>query len=105
MHIWSKANENSDLGWFVYVAVNEYMPDIVKIGFTGNVYRRMIELSCEFPARFEVLEKYEFGTKQGARTMEKFLFKELKEHRININREFFFKKCLPQLREVISKIN
>lgn len=74
---------------FVYILVNEYMPDVYKVGCTERApHERAAELSKStgVPAPFEVLcyiEAHEF------QVLERDLHAWLKNFRISDNREFF----------------
>ena len=72
----------------VYVLTNESMPDLIKIGITGDLEARLKRLSSktEVPLPFEC---YYCCEVESAKEIEKMLHNVLEEHRINPKREFF----------------
>ena len=73
---------------FVYILTNPTIPDLVKIGRTGNLEQRMRVLSSQagVPVPFEC---YYCCEVEEARNVEKRLHFGLGDHRINPKREFF----------------
>lgn len=74
---------------FVYILVNEYMPDVYKVGCTErSPHERAAELSkpTGVPSPFEVLCYAEFEDFQ---SVERDMHEWLSPHRISANREFF----------------
>lgn len=74
---------------FVYIACNECMPDIYKIGFTNNPpMQRMEELSksTSVPAEFKLVC---YAEVDNAESLEKHMHDSFDEFRVSPNREFF----------------
>ena len=71
----------------VYILTNESMPDLVKIGITDNLERRIRELdNTSTPLPFECFYAVEV---QNASAIEKKIHEGLDDKRIRHNREFF----------------
>jgi hypothetical protein len=71
----------------VYILTNESMPDLVKIGITDNLERRIRELdNTSTPLPFECFYAVEV---QNASAIEKKIHEGLDDKRIRQNREFF----------------
>jgi len=74
---------------FVYFCRNRYMPNVVKIGYTDRApMQRMVELSAStsIPDEFKLICYAEFDN---AKAWESEIHSQLKDYRINVNREFF----------------
>jgi hypothetical protein len=73
----------------VYILVNESMPDIIKIGKTENLERRIKELDVtSTPLPFECFYAVELGSEE-ADSIEKNMHRGLEQFRVRKNREFF----------------
>ena len=71
----------------VYILTNESMPDMIKIGITDNLERRMKELdNTSTPLPFECYYAVEV---QDAKVIEKKIHEGLDDKRVRQNREFF----------------
>ena len=71
----------------VYILTNESMPDLVKIGITDNLERRIRELdNTSTPLPFECFYAVEV---ENASAIEKKIHEGLDDKRIRQNREFF----------------
>jgi len=92
----------------VYILTNECMPDIVKIGITDNLERRIKELdTTSTPLPFECFYAVEV---QDASVIEKKLHQGLDECRVRRNREYFYTsperaKSLLEIAEVMGGKN
>jgi hypothetical protein len=76
----------------VYILTNESMPDIIKIGITDNLSRRLRELdNTSSPLPFECFYALEVDD---ARGIEKLLHQAFDDKRVRQNREFF--NCTPE---------
>jgi len=76
----------------VYILTNESMPDIIKIGITDNLSRRLRELdNTSSPLPFECFYALEVDD---ARGIEKLLHQAFYDKRVRQNREFF--NCTPE---------
>jgi len=76
----------------VYILTNESMPDIIKIGITENLSRRLRELdNTSSPLPFECFYALEVDD---ARGIEKLLHQAFDDKRVRQNREFF--NCTPE---------
>jgi hypothetical protein len=71
---------------YVYVFINEHIPESVKIGTTTNVGRRIKELSANVPENYKCFHSEEVND---GKIVEKFLHKIFEKNRIRENREFF----------------
>lgn len=77
----------SDAKGIIYILINEYMPDLVKIGATKDVERHMSSLnSTSVPLPFEC---FYACTVNDCRSVEKALYDAFKDSRVNERREFF----------------
>ena len=71
----------------VYILTNESMPDIIKIGITDNLARRLKDLdNTSTPLPFECFYALEVDD---ARSIEKLLHEAFDDKRVRQNREFF----------------
>ena len=71
----------------VYILTNESMPDIIKIGITDNLFRRLKELdNTSTPLPFECFYALEV---EDAQSIEKLLHEAFDDKRVRQNREFF----------------
>jgi len=71
----------------VYILTNESMPDIIKIGITDNISRRLKDLdNTSTPLPFECFYALEVDD---ARSIEKLLHEAFDDKRVRPNREFF----------------
>ncbi len=72
---------------YVYVATNSSFPGLVKIGVSGNAYKRMVTLfNTSVPTPFEMSFKL---LNVNATTIERMVHQQLESFRITRNREFF----------------
>ena len=80
----------------VYILTNESMPDIIKIGTTDNLPKRMRDLdNTSAPLPFECFYALAFeDTSEIARIIEKLLHETFDDKRVRQNREFF--NCTPE---------
>ena len=84
----------------VYILINESMPDIIKIGITENLSRRLRELdNTSTPLPFECF--YALAV-DDARGIEKLLHEAFDDKRVRQNREFF--NCAPEQAKSALKI-
>ena len=84
----------------VYILTNESMPDIIKIGITDNLFRRLKELdNTSTPLPFECFYALEV---EDAQSIEKLLHEAFDDKRVRQNREFF--NCLPEQAKSALKI-
>ena len=84
----------------VYILTNESMSDIIKIGITDNLSRRLRELdNTSTPLPFECFYAVEVDD---ARTIESLLHEAFDDKRIRQNREFF--NCTPEQAKSALKI-
>ena len=74
----------------VYIFINQSMPDIVKIGITDNVERRVKELSGStgVPLPFECY--YAVKVSEDAKKLEKKIHEGFDKQRVRREREFFY---------------
>lgn len=74
----------------VYVFINPEMPNLVKIGKTANLNRRLRDLSLPtgVPGRFECVYAVQTDSSEKAAKIEKLLFDAFSPHRRS-NKEFF----------------
>lgn len=85
----------------IYILTNESMPDIIKIGITDNLYRRIRELDgTSTPLPFECF--YALEVEENALDIEKHLHETFDDKRIRQNREFF--NCPPEQAKSALKI-
>ena len=71
----------------VYILTNESMPDIIKIGITDNLSRRLRDLdNTSTPLPFECFYALEV---EDAQSIEKLLHEAFDDKRVRQNREFF----------------
>ena len=76
----------------VYILTNESMPDIIKIGITDNLSRRLRDLdNTSTPLPFECFYALEV---EDAQSIEKLLHEAFDDKRVRQNREFF--NCTPE---------
>ena len=76
----------------VYILTNESMPDIVKIGITDNLSKRLKDLdNTSTPLPFECFYALEVEDAQG---IEKLLHEAFDDKRVRHKREFFY--CTPE---------
>ena len=74
----------------VYILTNQAMPDLIKIGITDNLVRRMRELDkTGTPLPFECYYAVEINDKSKIRFIEKKIHESFDDKRIRQNREFF----------------
>ena len=80
----------------VYILTNESMPDIIKIGTTDNLQRRMRDLdNTSVPLPFECFYALKFEDTFGIeRRIEKLLHETFDDKKVRQNREFF--NCTPE---------
>ena len=84
----------------VYILTNESMPDIIKIGITDNLLRRLKELdNTSTPLPFECFYALEV---EDAKSIEKLLHEAFDDKRVRQNREFF--NCPPEQAKSALKI-
>ena len=84
----------------VYILTNESMPDIIKIGITDNLFRRLKELdNTSTPLPFECFYALEV---EDAQSIEKLLHESFDDKRVRQNREFF--NCPPEQAKSALKI-
>ena len=84
----------------VYILTNESMPDIIKIGITDNLLRRLKELdNTSTPLPFECFYALEV---EDAQSIEKLLHEAFDDKRVRQNREFF--NCPPEQAKSALKI-
>ena len=84
----------------VYFLTNESMPDIIKIGITDNLFRRLKELdNTSTPLPFECFYALEV---EDAQSIEKLLHEAFDDKRVRQNREFF--NCPPEQAKSALKI-
>ena len=84
----------------VYILTNESMPDIIKIGITDNLFRRLKELdNTSTPLPFECFYALEV---EDAQSIEKLLHEAFDDKRVRQNREFF--NCPPEQAKSALKI-
>ncbi|WP_163340938.1 GIY-YIG nuclease family protein [Desulfopila sp. IMCC35008] len=82
---------------YVYILSNESMPDIVKVGKTNDIKRRLKELqSTGVPTPFKIEKLWRCKT---SLNYEKYLHDKLNNYRISNSREFFHSKILDELDE------
>ena len=85
----------------VYILTNECMSDIIKIGITDNLSRRLRELdNTSTPLPFECFYAVEVDD---ARAIEKLLHEAFDDKRVRPNREFF--NCTPEQAKSALKIS
>ena len=85
----------------VYILTNECMSDIIKIGITENLSRRLRELdNTSTPLPFECFYAVEVDD---ARAIEKLLHETFDDKRVRPNREFF--NCTPEQAKSALKIS
>ena len=74
----------------VYIFINQSMPDMVKIGITDNVERRVKELSGStgVPLPFECY--YAVKVSEDAKKLEKKIHEGFDKQRVRREREFFY---------------
>jgi len=79
--------ENTKKGW-VYAATNDFMPDVIKIGFTKDLEQRIKSLSnnTNIPEKFEYVHTRLFEDCEKA---EKIVHKILEQYRVPSGKEFF----------------
>jgi len=74
----------------IYILTNQSMPDVVKIGITDNLARRMRELDrTGTPLPFECYHAVEINDKSKINFIEKKIHESFDDKRIRQNREFF----------------
>ena len=74
----------------VYILTNQAMPDLIKIGITDNLERRMRELDkTATPLPFECYYAVEITDKSKIKFIEKKMHESFDDKRIRQNREFF----------------
>ena len=84
----------------VYILTNESMPDIIKIGITDNLSRRLRDLdNTSTPLPFECFYALEV---EDAQSIEKLLHEAFDDKRVRQNREFF--NCTPEQAKSALKI-
>ena len=84
----------------VYILTNESMPDIIKIGITDNLSRRLRDLdNTSTPLPFECFYALEV---EDAQSIEKLLHETFDDKRVRQNREFF--NCTPEQAKSALKI-
>ena len=84
----------------VYILTNESMPDIIKIGITDNLLRRLKELdNTSTPLPFECFYALEV---EDAQSIEKLFHEAFDDKRVRQNREFF--NCPPEQAKSALKI-
>ena len=84
----------------VYILTNEGMPDIIKIGITDNLSRRLRDLdNTSTPLPFECFYALEV---EDAQSIEKLLHEAFDDKRVRQNREFF--NCTPEQAKSALKI-
>ncbi len=84
----------------VYILTNESMSDIIKIGITDNLYRRLKDLdNTSTPLPFECFYAVEVND---AKAIENLLHEAFDDKRIRQNREFF--DCAPEQAKSALKI-
>lgn len=84
----------------VYILTNESMPDVIKIGITDNLARRIKELdNTSIPLPFECYYALEV---EDAFAIEKLLHETFDDRRVRSNREFF--NCSPEQAKSALKI-
>ena len=84
----------------VYILTNESMPDIIKIGITDDLKRRLRDLdNTSTPLPFECFYALEVPD---ARSIEKLLHEAFDDKRVRQNREFF--NCFPEQAKSALKI-
>ncbi len=85
-------DEQDQFMQIVYIFTNESMPDIIKIGITDNISRRIRELDrTPTPLPFECFYALEV---ENAKVIEKLLHEAFDDKRVRQNREFF--TCAPE---------
>ena len=87
-----KANRKGSPMGCVYILKNEAMPGLIKIGYTsGTAKERAQQLSqpTGIPMPFEVAADLDGLALEHCQKLEAEIHKELNEHRVNPNREFF----------------
>lgn len=81
------AEQEAETPGCVYIAKNEFMPGLVKIGMTtGSVGRRLTNLSCSLPSDFELVHE---SFLRHPKAIEQALHLHFSEFRVSKNREFF----------------
>ena len=84
----------------VYILTNEGMPEVVKIGITDNLERRVKELdNTSTPLPFECFYAVEV---EDAQSIERKIHQGLDEYRVRQNREFFY--CSPEIAKSLLEI-
>jgi len=84
----------------VYILTNEGMPEVVKIGITDNLERRVKELdNTSTPLPFECFYAVEV---ENAQSIERKIHQGLDEYRVRQNREFFY--CSPEIAKSLLEI-
>ena len=84
----------------VYILTNESMPDIIKIGITDNLSRRLRDLdNTSTPLPFECFYAVEV---KDTHSIEKLLHEAFDDKRVRQNREFF--NCTPEQAKSALKI-
>ena len=95
----------------VYILTNELMPEVIKIGKTGNVEKRIKELdSTAIPLPFECFYAVKVGNDETALQIEKNMHRGLDSSRVHSKREFFrtspeHAKSLLKIAETMGGIN
>ncbi len=87
----------------IYILTNEYMPDVIKVGITGNLKERMRTLDTTgTPLPFECFYAVEVADDVVAREIEAQAHEALDNYRIRSKREFF--KTTPEKARAMLKI-
>lgn len=104
MHRFKKGLSHVKRSWLIYVIENKYIPELVKIGYTGNIVGRLFDLNmpCSVPGKFELLSEIQVKSELEAKLIELKIHEKLKAYRIT--KEFFSTDCLSMFGELKKSI-